>query len=202
MNCLSCGAGLKDEWRFCPACGYKKREGLFDSIFSRFRREMAQMDRSMEKDFESFDVSDLMKSGARGFTIRISTGDGMEPKVEVSSTGDVDNKEIERHLKEMGVQTQQRTGKMKVNPAKAAEKMPEKTEEPETRVIRSGNGVKIEMELPDVREKDIRIQEFESSVEVRAFGKDKAFFKIVTKPENASVRRRGFADGKLVLEVG
>jgi len=194
MNCPSCGTGMKDDWHFCPRCGYKKRESLFDSLFSRFHREMERMDNGMEKNFETVDISDMLKTGMQGFTIRISTGDGMEPRVEVQSVGDVDKKEIERHIKEMGVKTRP--------VATASTKMPEKTEEPETHIRRSGDAVVIEMELPGIHEKDIRIQEFESSVEVRAVGKGHAFFKIVTKPENASVRTRHFRDGKLVLEVG
>jgi HSP20 family molecular chaperone IbpA len=209
MKCPSCGKKMEEGWKHCPECGHRKREGFFNGIFSRFRKEMEEFDRTeknMEKEFETFDVSDLMRGPAsRGFTIRISAGAGMRPKVEVRTMGDVDRKEIEGHLKGMGVAVPQGGGpgmKREAKPREAPLRMPESTKEPETKVRRVNGRVMIEMKLPGIKGSDVSVQEFGSSIEVRALGEGKAFFKIVTKPENTSVVRKGFSDGVLALELG
>lgn len=208
MRCPSCGKEMEEGWRYCPRCGYRKREGFFDSVFSRFRREMQEMDKMpkmMEKEFESFDVSDMLRRpGGRGFTIKITSGTGMEPKVEVRTTGDVNKKELEKQLEGMGVPVQhiQRQKPEQIRKQEKPMMMPEKTEEPETRVRRVDGRVLVEMLLPGVEERDIRIEEFENSIEVRAVGRGRAFFKIVTKPGNSSVLKREFKGGTLTLEVG
>lgn len=206
MKCPSCNKPMKDEWKFCPDCGYKKKEGFFDSVFSRFRREMEEMNRSSEKEFETFDISDMMRMpGSKGFRIKIVSGSGMQPKVEVQSTGDIDKKELERQLQSMGVRIEMKKPVASKSPSKPKiepMKMPDITEEPETTVKRAETKVLVEMKLPGVDDKGLRIQEFESSIEVRAIGKEKAFFKIVTKPENASILRKEFKNGTLILEVG
>ncbi len=199
MACPSCGGKMESAWRFCPRCGYRKPQNFFDSIFSRFR-EMDTATGAAEREFESFDISDLMKRPAKGFTIRISTGTGMQPRIEVRASG-ADRKEIEKQMAGMWKGHGPAAPRQK-SAEPALMMMPEKTEEPETSMKRVDGRAVIEMKLPDVEGKDVRVQEFESSVEVRAIGKGKAFFKIVTKPEKASVLRREFADGRLVLEIG
>lgn len=138
-----------------------------------------------------------MKPMGQGFTIKISTASGMEPRVEVKTLGDVREQEIARQLQNMGV-------KVNYNKAPVTRKhmkMPEETEEPKTRVVRLGKGMKVEIELPGVDGKDIDVQEFESSVEIRALGKQKAFFKIINKPEKTSVVGKEFKNSNLVLEI-
>lgn len=75
------------------------------------------------------------------------------------------------------------------------------TEEPKTEIRSLGDRIVVEMELPDVKsESDIRINQLQSSVEVRARAGDKAYFKIITKPEQLSVTSREFEKGTLHIE--
>ncbi|MFH1294862.1 MAG: zinc ribbon domain-containing protein [Candidatus Aenigmatarchaeota archaeon] len=190
MSCPSCGNDLKTEWRFCPFCGRKKQDGFF----TKFRREVERVQKNMETG--TFGEPEMKPMG-QGFTIKISTGSGMEPRVEVKTLGDVKEQEIARQLQNMGV-------KVNYNKAPVARKhmkMPKETEEPKTRVVRMGKGMKVEIELPGVEGKNIDVQEFESSVEIRALGRQKAFFKIINKPEKTSVVGREFKNSNLVLEI-
>ena len=78
--------------------------------------------------------------------------------------------------------------------------VPKTTEEPKTDVRQAGSRVVVDLELPGVKEGDVEVKELESSVEVRAIVGDKAFFKILTKPEQHSLVEKKFHNGKLHLE--
>jgi HSP20 family molecular chaperone IbpA len=87
-------------------------------------------------------------------------------------------------------------------PKKDEHPEPRSTEEPECEVRPLEDRVVVEIKLPGVRsEDDIRIKELESSVEVKAMVKDKAYFKILTKPENRRIAGKSFRKGVLKIEL-
>jgi HSP20 family molecular chaperone IbpA len=200
---------MEKGWKFCPACGSRPGFFNFGSIFQRMKKEMEEMakemDKSFEKDMEAFDISPFfrqsMKPHKSGFTIRIVSGTGMEPKVEVRTFGDIDREKI---TKQIGEHLGYKTSKKPVPAPGAGRKRiptPKITEEPATQVRRLDSKVVVEMELPGVRrEEDIEIRELESSVEVKAIAGDKGFFKILTKPEEFSLVEKRFSRGRLHLE--
>ncbi len=58
------------------------------------------------------------------------------------------------------------------------------------------------MKLPGVRSwEDIQLTELESSIEVKAYANNKAYFKILKKPENFRITGRKFADERLELTL-
>jgi HSP20 family molecular chaperone IbpA len=216
MKCKKCEKDMEKGWRYCPHCGHKP-EGLFggflsiSDIFSRMRKEMDQMakdvDEDFEKDIEAFDISpwfneiqNIQKPVKKGFTIRIVSGTGKEPEVDIKTFGDVEKAGLEKQLTEMGIRPEHRTHE-KPREEKPRLPAPKITEEPVTDVKRLDSRVVVDMEIPGVRgEEDIEINELEASVEVKAIAGDKAYFKILTKPEQFSLVKKDFSKGRLHLE--
>ncbi len=226
MICRRCGKKIDRGWHFCPNCGSsleQKGRSIFDDIFSRFRREFKEMDKLFDKEFEVLDLSPFFRAphtpeGTRrprrsGFTIKITRRNREQPRVDVKTFGNVDRNEVRREvaeeMKELGIKTTPMGTVQKERPyekPKALEEKPHQepakfTEEPRTQVRSVGTRVMVEMELPDVKsEGNIEINELESSVEVRARAGDRAYFKIITKPERFSVTSKRFERGRLYLE--
>ncbi len=131
MKCQRCGKNADKGWEYCPSCGFRlartERRGSgfrFDNIFERFDKQMKQMqemNKTFEKDFEVFDLSpmfrDIQKTPinkkTRGFRITMSSGTGMEPKISVKTFGDEKNdmrKDILEQLNdEKGIQIPMRS---------------------------------------------------------------------------------------------
>jgi len=218
MRCDSCGSEIERSWKFCPRCG-SQAGGFFSfnfgDIFSRMRKEMEGMTRDaerMERDIEAFDLSPFfrkpLKPMGSGFSIKIVSGTGIEPRVEVKTFGVVDQEKIQKQVEQMGYKSRLkekvpaggvREGKERQE--KSIFPAPKITEEPVTEVKRIDSRVVVEMALPGVNsEEDIDITELESSVEVKAIAGDKAYFKILTKPEEFNLVQKRFEKGKLYLE--
>jgi HSP20 family molecular chaperone IbpA len=216
MTCRRCGKKVEKGWRFCPNCGSvteRQSRSMFDDIFSRFRREFRDMDKMFNKEFELLDLSPFLRQQGRprgaGFTIKITRRNNERPDVNVRTFGNIDNnvvrKEVAEGMRPLGVA--QPGERPLPEPArksyahKTMHKPAKVTEEPKTQVRSLGTRLIVEMELDDVKsESDIDVNELESSVEVRARAGEKAYFKIIKKPEQFSVSSRRFEKGKFYLE--
>ena len=206
MKCPRCGSEVEKGWKYCPSCGETLQNGGFFNIgriFDRFQKMQEEISKSMEKDFEVFDLSPAfgkpLKKSARGFTIRITRAGNNEPKISVKTFGDVDKETVRDEMKgmagDMGMQKSPEPKEEKPLP------VPKYTEEPQAHVKHIESGVLVEIDVPGVKsEKDVRVTELESSVEVRAIAGDKAYFKILTKPEDYRITRKELEKGKLVIE--
>jgi len=228
MRCARCRNDAKDGWEYCPKCGnVLKRRDLFSDMFNRMRKEMKDMDKTFEKDMQFFDISPFFRQKPRGsgFTIKITRGGNAQPKVSVKTFGNVNKNirdDIADELQEMVPETSKpehrREGLRRLIPAGRPVEIreqkkehvredlqrvcePKITEEPKCEVKPLGDRVVVEIKLPGVkREQDITINELESSVEVKAMVKDKAYFKILTKPENRRISRKTLNKGVLEIE--
>lgn len=192
-KCPNCGEKLKDEWDFCPRCGEE---------FSDMEKETGNIFDEMEKDFEAgpfnipqFKVRPVMKGGR--IDIIIHGGTGMEPRVDVRTSGDFrkQGQEIKRKAV-INPYTEEKVEKKKVK-----ERTAKTTEEPEAESQNVGNKRIISIKLPNVKsESDIEIKKMEQSVEVKAYAGDKAYFKLIPIPANAEVSGK-FDKGMLKLEI-
>lgn len=73
-------------------------------------------------------------------------------------------------------------------------------EEAITKVRRFTNKIVYEIELPGVKdEKKIFINKLQNSIEIKAFAKDKAYFKLI--PVSFPIKNWKFSKGKLILEL-
>lgn len=202
--------------------------GIFDKLLKRLAKQMEDIDSraiNMDKDLEVRDLSPMFREmtgmkdsagfkvtatpNARGFSIKISKSNDEEPDVKVNTFGDLDENmqnQINSQLQSMGMKIMPSGNKqpekkdIKEKPKKNFP-VPKVTEEPKTDIKQLGNGVTVDMEIPGVKEEnDIEITELENSVEVRAIAGDKAFFKILTLPEQFGLAKSEFKKGKLHLE--
>lgn len=200
--CRNCGQGVKDEWDFCPKCGAqikeKRREREF-GIFGDIDKEFERIDKMF--DFGPFKIQRLrmkpspeMKGG--GISIVVHSGTGMEPKIQVRTSGDY--KQVEPEIKKrLGVTS---NGEVEYKQQKQI-KAPKVTEEPETEIQNIGPRKIILIKLPDVKsERDIEIKRLEQSVEVKALTSNKAYFKLIPVPEEAQVKK-SFSKGILKIEI-
>ncbi len=232
MKCPRCGKGVEKDWEYCPKCGFRFRESeffRFDDIFERVQKQMDQMSKMFERDFEVFDLSPIFREKpvsrkTKGFRITMSSGTGREPKVSVQTFGD-DKDELKKEIfEQLGVD------KVREKPVKPEEKreerrfripqliktsekpaekverkkelcIPATTEEPKTCVRRLDSKVVVDIEIPGVKsQENVDVRELENSVEVKALAGDKAYFKILTKPSQFRLTDKRFEKGKLHLE--
>lgn len=218
MKCVRCDSELEGGWRFCPACGLEKGGSRADAfgrdLFSKLFKKM-NIDKMFERDIQAIDLSPLFRSAnsgnagmqpkGRGFTIRIKSGTGMQPRVDVKTFGDIDRRMVEKEVQsEFGLPrktTEPQKEKKTFFPSLRKGKTPKITEEPKVDIKRLGNRFTVDIEMPGVKNReDIDVRELGSSVEVKAIAGDKAYFKILTKPENVRLSGKSFKDGYLHLE--
>jgi HSP20 family molecular chaperone IbpA len=198
-KCPSCGEPVKDEWQFCPYCGEelieRRIEMPFRSLWEEIDKEFERLDKMFRFPFETdFRIKPRGKFSGVSITIR-SAGEG-EPKVEVKTFGDY--KKLEPELKRrLGV----KAGVEEIEEAEEKVRVPKVTEEPEAEIKSSGNKQIISIKLPDVKEEDIEIKKLEQSMEIKAFAGDKAYFKLIPLPSNATIVRKEFKNGVLKIEV-
>ena len=141
-------------------------------------------------------AANFIKSG--GIRINISSGGNRSPKIIVRSFGNMPGfREQEQQIKKQAP----RLSKPKEFSAKNIKKLstlPRK--EPSTNIRRLSNRVIYEIDLPDVKsEKDVSIIQLENSIEIKAIGKDSAYFKLI--PINLPIKGHKLTEGKLVLEL-
>ncbi len=211
MKCSNCGSGVEGGWKFCPKCGARtgRRIFSFGDIFSKALKDMETLSKRVDRDMEAFDISPWFdeipeglknhaKPSRKGFSIRITSGTGMEPNIDVKTFGNVDKEEVRKQIEKMSY-VPSKPSREKEQPRKERP-APKNTEEPATTIRKEDSMVLVDMDIPGVKEEDIEIEDLESSIEVKAISGDKAYFKIITKPEAKALVESRFADGKLHLE--
>lgn len=213
MKCPRCGSKVGEGWKFCPSCGSelerRTERDFFSDVFGRMEREMGDMSKAFERNFEVIDLSPFFAKPVRGsgFSIKITQGTGQKPKVSVQTFGGVNKKEVEKEVSKMGFKD--RISKA-IRPEKAAAAeargicfdRARTTEEPETCVRKTDGKILVEVKLPGVMDaRDIEIRALENSIEIKAIAGEKAYFKILTKPPQTNVARQLFRNGLLTIEL-
>ncbi len=128
--------------------------------------------------------------GGHGFSIQINMNSS--PPEVFSEEGE--DEESRKNIK------QPRLPSSRISEADAEKhsKLPRK--EPETSVRRLTDKIVYEISLPGVKnEKDITINKLQNSIEIKAFSKDKAYFKLI--PVSFPVKNWKLSKEKLILEL-
>jgi len=201
-KCKNCGKGLKDEWVACPYCGTSTKErprrqyDMFQEFEKDIEREFERIDKFGPRFFK-FPRVDVMPFRGGGISITIKSGTGVRPKVDVRTSGEY--RKIEPQIKrKLGV----REGLEETEEFKPERKPPKITEEPETKVDKTGDKQLITIKIPDVKTvENIDIRKLEQSLEVKAFAGDKAYFKLIPINPNAQILNRSFKNGVLRIEL-
>ncbi len=179
-KCRNCKSKIDGKWLFCPSCGMTLKEMREPDMFKEIDKEFRQIDKMMEMKIPKFMLKPPLK--AKGVSITITSDNASPPKINVQTYGG--HKHHHEH-------------KLEEKPVR----IPQTTEEPETKIQKTQNKQIITLNLPDVRNlEDIEIKQLDQSIEIKAFAGDKAYFKLIPIPSNAMVNNE-FKDGVLKIEV-
>ncbi|MBI2546881.1 MAG: hypothetical protein HYW23_00340 [Candidatus Aenigmarchaeota archaeon] len=175
-KCKGCNSKIKSEWAFCPSCGVPLRETK--KVSSEFDKEPIEIGRMPEMNIPNLMFKPFMKD--KGISITITADNNAPPRIEVVTSGD-----------------QRKHHHHEAKPVR----LPKITEEPEMKVEQEQNKDVITLNLPDVKSlNDIDIKQLDQSIEIKAFAGDKAYFKLIPIPSNATVNNQ-FKDGVLKIEI-
>lgn len=226
-QCKSCKKKIDKNFEYCPYCGSFTKDEVgderdygflgkndlnmnevkmplgFNTIFKKLMKEMDKQFRELDREIGKEKEMKLDKRNPNikqgGISINISSGAG-QPVIKVKSFGNMPEfKVMENQIKPAGKPPAKKVPQISEEQAKKLAKLPR--EEASSKVRRLSGKVVYEIELPDVKEsKDIIINKLENSIEIKAFAKDKAYFKFL--PVSLPLIRSRFLDGKLTLELG
>ncbi len=179
----------------------------FNTIFKKLMNEMNKQFNEVNNDFGDEkkisridEKKPMIKNG--GISINISGGAGT-PVIKVRSFGNMPEfKEMQRQIKG---ENKKEITKSKVFSKIDEEKIRELSKLPRqeavSKVRRLSGKVVYEIDLPEVKsDEDIIINQLENSIEIKAFAKDKAYFKFL--PVSLPLLKYKLKEGKLTLELG
>ncbi len=198
--------GRKDVDRVGPFRREVKLPLGFNTVFKKLVNEMdkqfRELDREIgrEKTMKKAEDKDRPIIRQGGISINISSGAG-KPIINVKSFGNMPKfKKMEQEL--TGSQTKPVTiKKNEISEEKARKLAKLPREEAASKVRRLSGKVVYEIDLPGVKNsKDVIVNQLENSIEVKAFSKDKAYFKFL--PVALPLKNHKFSKGKLILELG
>lgn len=183
-KCPRCDFFVKQSWNFCPHCGSNLKE------IAEPKMTPLMMNSEVDMNAVFNDVNKMLKSmlGETPFKGSLSItqfGGPNGPKINVNSSGDY--KKVEPEIKKkLGVKKRIRSNK--------------KTEEPSVKIKEMPHENIIEINIPGVKkEEDIEIIKLKRSIEIRAFAKNKTYFKLIPLPENIKGLEKELIDGVLTL---
>ena len=180
---------------------------IFNSLLKEVDKQFREFDRQPEKDTEKKMGGRIGErgfkipfNGAGGISISISTESGKKPMIKVKSFGNAPEfRNMEREIKQdtRGREIE-KIAEISEEKAKEISKLPR--EEAETKVRRLANKIIYEINLPGVKSiKDVVINKLENSIEIKAFSKDKVFFKLF--PISLPIIKYKLQSEKLMIEL-
>ena len=208
QRCPFCGNKTGKKYLFCPYCGKSLKEKNRDEFFTPsfklgfpFNSLIRQMEKQIEKQFKELDAElgefrmpeAAKRMPVEGLSISISSSSNGPPIIKVRSLGDDARieKEGAREIKKIPQK------KLSEEEAEKISKLPK--EEPKTSVRRLTDKIIYEIEIPEVKKENIIINKLQNSIEIKAFSKDKAFFKLI--PLALPILKSELKEGKLILEL-
>lgn len=223
-KCPKCNSKINKDFDFCPYCGNRFNDlkngdwgilgkndlfnmndsfsdlklpmgfnTLFNALVKNLDKEFQKIDKELgEKRTNQTSKNNNVRSG--GISISISSTPGKNPKIDVRSFGNMP----EFNEKEKKIKKSFRKKEFSEDNLKKLSKLPK--QEPSTQIKRLSNKLIYEIDVPGVKSiKDISIIQLENSIEIKAIGKDKAYFKLI--PLSYPIVSEKLSNGKLVLEL-
>ncbi|MFH1308349.1 MAG: zinc ribbon domain-containing protein [archaeon] len=222
-KCGRCNKELAKNFEFCPFCGANLRKQkeeqnfgllgrednffdmnmvrmpfgfnkLFNSLVKELDKQFKELDKEMTHEIKEKKVKKPQQfPNNSGISIKISTSTGKQPEINISGFGPEFEK-IKDDIEEKPVIRAHITDEQ----AKKYSKLPKK--EAMTKVRRLSNKIVYEITLPGVKSlKEVIINKLENSIEIKAFSKDSAYFKLL--PVNLPLVDYKLQDEKLILEL-
>jgi HSP20 family molecular chaperone IbpA len=206
ITCKFCGNKIDKKFQFCPHCG-KNQSGkappeFFQPTFKMgfpFDQLVKHMSKQIERQFKETDMDlgefkmkeNQLPKKIKGISISISSSGNGEPIIKVNNLGG--NENIER------IEMKEELPKRRLSEAEMEKisKLPK--EEPKTNVRRLTDKIVYEISMPGVKKEDVIITKLHNSIEIKAFTKEKAFFKLL--PISLPIIKSELKEGKLILEL-
>lgn len=224
-----CGKKIDASFSFCPYCGVdlkaklerdkardeeiktmmKEVEEAFNMPFFMkfpFEKIVKQLVKDIDKQFHEYDEMlsnkkvKVTPENISGISISINQSQGGEPVIEVKQFGPGHRQGVEiSEKKEREVPTK-RLPNARISEAQAARLAKLPRQEPETKIRRLTDKIIYEISLPGVKEeKNIIINKLQNSIEIKAFAKDKAYFKLI--PIGLPIKDYKLTKETLILEL-
>jgi len=203
-KCAKCGNKIEKKHSFCPWCGNctKDKEEFFMPNFKLgfpFNTIFKQLEKQFGKQFKEMDrMMDMDKTASEpekaiGLSININVDDSGQPVIRVENMGE---EKIGKIIEPKPFKI--RKVKISEKDAEKFSKLP-KTE-PSTNVRRLADKIVYEINLPGIHDKkNIIINKLQNSIEIKAFAKDRAFFKLI--PVALPLLKYYLEKEKLILEL-
>jgi len=220
-KCKRCSRKVGRDFDFCPYCGFNIKKdsqekdfgflgiddklnmnnfnlltpnlgGGFGKLFDSLVKQLDNQMRVLDKEIGQVPKKIPIKSNAISISISAATGKKPEIKIQGFSPRFQSLEPVKQ--KEIKVPESQ----ISEEKARKLAKMPR--EEAETNVRRLSDKVIYEISMPGVKNaKDLIINKLENSIEIKAFSKDKVYFKLI--PVNLPIINYKLKNEKLVLEL-
>lgn len=195
MECGNCGNHAEEGWEYCPFCGSFLKRRTVPQFFTFTGIEDLLKD--IEEEFRG--IEDAFRSAwlgrkpfepilGGGISVRISSEEGEEPKIDVQTFGDYEERapDIEERL---GVKKERAPPKV--------------TREPKTLIEQADGRLILRAELPGVKsEQDVDVRRMAESIEIRAYAGDTAYFTLFCVPPDSRILSKRLENEELVIEVG
>lgn len=221
-KCHKCGRKISKDFDFCPYCGYNFRGEQeerdfgflgkndfiqdfnvrmpfgFNKLFSSLVKQLDNQFHDLDKELGKPIGEKPKKVISKGFSINISTGTGKKPEIKIRGFGPgFENLRLQEKTKPEGIK---RIKQPEISEYKARKLAKLPKEEAETIVRRLSNRIIYEIKLPGVKKiEDVIINQLENSIEIKAFSKDKAYFKLL--PINLPILDFKLDKETLILEL-
>ena len=153
-SCKECKIALRKQWKFCPFCGHKQMSTMgMEELFNEIHEHFKELDKLFGQDY-SYDPS--------GISIKVDRNVG-KPSVELDMFGNTSP----RLKKALSIPESLLLKKGSV-------------EEPFTSVRRLTQHIIYTIKMPgESAKKDVHIEQFENTTEIKAYSKQKAYFKLL-----------------------
>jgi len=210
LRCPKCDKKVSKNYSFCPYCGVSLKEGsekffepafnlgfpfntILNKLVKQVEKELKDIDKNLEKPLLDQDEISF-KPLVKGFSIKVDSSNG-NPIIKLSSLNGKD-----RNAKEGKFNKKQLLGlNRKIDEKKAKELSKLPNEEPITSVRRLADKLVYEMDVPGVKKENVIIRKLQNSIEIKAFSKDRVYFKLIPLP--LSIIKSKLEEGKLILEL-
>ncbi len=206
-NCPKCGKDIKEDFEFCPYCG-----GSLDT--NNKWGMLGKKDHILEQNplgasLFGGGIFNKMLGNAMKLLEKELQKEAREPQVMPNTRVQlyINGKKIEIGGQPRKITKKSTTKKQAGIPSiyfskdmlKKFSNLPR--ENPKTSVRRLSDRIIYDIEMPEVKSvKDISIIKFESSIEIKAIGKNKAYYKVIKI--GLPITDYYLSEGKLILELG
>ena len=221
--CPHCGSNSKEKYEDDRDYGFLGKNDLpktnddfklpfgFKFLFKNLMKEMDKQFKQLDKEAiqekmqnkREIKENKIPFTQGGGLSINISGATG-KPIIKVKGFGNIPElQNLENHMKPKKENTKKirKTKRKEFSEEKIKKLSKLPREEAESKVRRLSGKVIYEIDLPGVKkEDDVVINELENSIEVKAFSKDKAYFKFL--PISLPLLKYKLLKEKLVLELG